>query len=133
VGQIIYVVSKDTQRIVPLQVCEEIRRKTTSGEEVTYLGHLGPNLTEKFDMKLVKGDIFDNLDAACNFLRKNFENFLTQQSEWTLTTQKTWYTDSMSEGQKPASTPQSNLDLPKLPDQIEELWEKATNRGEDVR
>lgn len=90
VGQVLYVVSGETQRIVPLLVCEEIRRRTASGEEISYLVRGGAEMTT-FDLKSVGGSIHKNIDEALNELRKNFEQFLQQQATWTVEMQRLWY------------------------------------------
>ena len=90
VGQILYVVSGETQRIVPLLVCEEIRRRTASGEEISYLVRGGAEMTT-FDLKSIPGSIHKSIDDALNELRKNFEQFLQQQATWTVEMQRVWY------------------------------------------
>jgi hypothetical protein len=90
VGQILYVISSETQRIVPMLVCEEIRRRTASGEEVSYLVRQGAQATT-FDLKSVNGIIHRSIDEALTELRNNFEQFLQQQSSWTVEMQRVWY------------------------------------------
>lgn len=90
VGQILYVVSGETQRIVPLLVCEEIRRRTAAGEEISYLVRGGAEMTT-FDLKSIPGSIHKSIDDALNELRKNFEQFLQQQATWTVEMQRVWY------------------------------------------
>ncbi len=90
VGQILYVVSAETQRIVPLLVCEEIRRRTSSGEEVSYLVRAGAEMTT-FDLKTVAGTVHKSIDDALAELRRNFEQFLQQQATWTVEMQRLWY------------------------------------------
>lgn len=80
VGQIIYVVSNETERIVPVMVVEEIKRKTMQGEETNYVVKHGNN-----DVLLSKipGDVFTSVEESCEFLRSKFETFLQKQVEWT--------------------------------------------------
>lgn len=90
VGQIIYVISQETDHIVPMQVCEEVRRKTINGEEVQYLVRSGPQ-HEVFNAKDIKGDVFINLETARQHLAAKFERWIEKQVEWTVTSQKAWY------------------------------------------
>lgn len=90
VGQILYVVSKETQRIIPLFICEEIRRRTSAGEEISYLVRGGAEMTT-FDLKTITGSLHKSVDDALNELRNNFEQFLQQQVAWTSQMQRIWY------------------------------------------
>lgn len=90
VGQILYVVSKETQRIIPILICEEIRRRTTAGEEVSYLVRSSADMNS-FDLKTISGSLHKSVDDALNELRINFEQFLQQQVTWTSQMQRIWY------------------------------------------
>ncbi len=90
VGQIIYVISGETDRIVPMQICEEVRRRTISGEDIVYLVRSGPDKSS-FKLDEVKGQVFINLEVAREHLRDKFNDWLEKQVEWTVTSQKTWY------------------------------------------
>jgi len=91
VGQIIYVISGESDRIVPMQICEEIRRKTIGGEETTYLIRSGPDQKGTFRLDELKGKVFNDLEAAKVHLMNNFAQWLDKQVEWTVTNQKAWY------------------------------------------
>lgn len=113
VGQILYVVSGETQRIIPLLVCEEIRRRTASGEEVSYLVRGGAEMTT-FDLKTIPGSIHKSIDDALNELRKNFEQFLQQQATWTVEMQRVWYRPQAL-AQAQASMPSNVIQMPQTP------------------
>jgi len=113
VGQILYVVSGETQRIIPLLVCEEIRRRTASGEEVSYLVRGGAEMTT-FDLKTIPGSIHKNIDDALGELRKNFEQFLQQQATWTVEMQRVWYRPQAL-AQAQASMPSNVIQMPQTP------------------
>lgn len=91
VGQVIYVISGESDRIVPMQICEEIRRKTIGGEEVTYLIRSGPDQNGNFRLDEIKGKVFHTLDQAKVHLQNNFAQWLDKQVEWTTTNEKAWY------------------------------------------
>lgn len=91
VGQVIYVISGESDRIVPMQVCEEIRRRTIAGEEVTYLIRSGPDQKGTFRLDEIKGKVFNTLDQAKVHLQNNFTQWLDKQVEWTTANQAAWY------------------------------------------
>jgi hypothetical protein len=136
VGQILYVVSSETQRIIPLLVCEEIRRRTTAGEEISYLVRGGAEMTT-FDLKSVSGTIHKSIDDALAELRKNFEQFLQQQATWTIEMQRVWYRpQSLTQTatsipsnviQMPQSQPNNSSPLGGVPS-YEELAAEASKR-----
>ncbi len=99
VGQIIYVLSSETDHIVPMQVCEELRRRSINGEEVTYLIASGPE-KQTFKLDEINGKVFMSLDLALDHLKKNFEQWLEKQSAWTVASQKSWYKMQASEPPK---------------------------------
>lgn len=100
VGQIIYVLSSETDHIVPMQVSEELRRRTINGEEVTYLIASGPE-KQTFKLDAINGKVFMSLDLALEHLKKNFEEWLEKQTSWTLQSQRSWYKMQASEEPKP--------------------------------
>ncbi len=115
VGQILYVVSGETQRIVPLLVCEEIRRRTAAGEEVSYLVRGGAEMTT-FDLKTIPGTIHRSIDDALSELRKNFDQFLQQQATWTVEMQRVWYRPQAL-AQAHAAMPSNVIQMPQ-PQQV---------------
>lgn len=98
VGQIIYVLSGESDHIVPMQICEEIRRRTITGEEVTYLIKSGPDQTGTFRLDEIKGKVFNTIEQAKVHLTNNFTQWLDKQVEWTETSQKAWYPKLESKG-----------------------------------
>lgn len=91
VGQIIYVLTEESDHIVPMQICEEIRRRTVEGEQVTYLVRSGPDQKGTFRMDEIKGRVFNTIDQVKVHLQNNFIQWLEKQVEWTLTNQRAWY------------------------------------------
>lgn len=93
VGQIIYVLTKEDEHIVPMQICEEIRRRTIKGEEVTYLIRSGPDANATFRLEELsgKGEIFSTIEQAKVHLQNRFTRWLDKQVEWTTTNERAWY------------------------------------------
>ncbi len=136
VGQILYVIYPKNECIMPLLVCEEIRRRTIEGEEVSYLVRSGSELTT-CDLKTITGTIYTNIQDALAELKNNFELFLQKQASWTSEMERVWYHSQQTKSQVATNTKfveqskvsnlhvtQSNLDVPSY----EELAEQVTNR-----
>lgn len=100
VGQIIYVLSGETDKIIPMQVCEELRRRSIEGEDVTYLVRSGPNKSETFKIDQINGKVFTSLELARAHLKAKFDKWIEEQVEWTVATQRSWYKMEPSEGPK---------------------------------
>lgn len=100
VGQIIYVLSGETDKIIPMQVCEELRRRSIDGEDVTYLVRSGPNKAEVFKVDQINGKVFTSLEGAQDHLKARFDKWLAEQVEWTVNTQRSWYKTDPSENPK---------------------------------
>jgi hypothetical protein len=63
IGQIIYVLLSREKSIVPMQVVEEISRKTKNGLEVSYVAAFGSGENkETIIVTDIKGEIFSSLD-----------------------------------------------------------------------
>lgn len=91
VGQVIYMLSPETDRIVPIQVCEEVRRRTLAEPDaVNYLIRTGPN-GDIFKLSEVKGKLFLTFEEAVQHLKDRFALWLTEQVEWTTESQAAWF------------------------------------------
>jgi len=72
VGQVIFLVSKKTQSVIAAQICEQIVKKTLSGEETTFrvmLSGVDTNdNTKTYDLSQIDADIYDSPEAASESL-----------------------------------------------------------------
>lgn len=90
VGQVLYVVPSHKVAIHPMQVIEEIVKKTLVGTEVGYVLRGGPD--EKMTIKLeeVQGEIFDSaetarvtlVDRATRQIGRLVDSAIKHASEW---------------------------------------------------
>lgn len=64
IGQIIYVVSKKETRVIPMQIVEEITKKTLAGSETTYLVSAGKSPDDAMLLDEIDGEIFSS-SAEC--------------------------------------------------------------------
>jgi len=58
VGQILFVISEKTTKIIPVQIVEEVVRTTIEGKEKTYTIMLPDKEATKVDIKSIKGELF---------------------------------------------------------------------------
>ena len=71
VGQVVYVISAEHNKVLPFQVVEEITRKTIRGDEVHYKVVYGTDQTKMKLLSEIKGELFTSLDEARAHLMKN--------------------------------------------------------------
>ena len=64
VGQVLYVVLKKETRIYPMQVVEEITKKTLDGEVTSYMVRAGNDPKAQILIGDIDGEIFDSADKA---------------------------------------------------------------------
>jgi len=62
VGQIIYLLVEKSARVFPVQVVEEIVRKSISGEKITYMVKLPNESAELVDLDDLKAQVYINED-----------------------------------------------------------------------
>ncbi len=58
VGQVLFVVSSTKTMIIPVQVVEELTKRTLNGAEVSYIVKVGQNQEEKVDINKIDGEIY---------------------------------------------------------------------------
>lgn len=79
VGDVIYVISPDVEKILPYIVTEELIRKTVHGEHKTlYLKSI--RSTQAVTLDSIKGNIHRTLDEAKEQLRTKLEKWLSTQA-----------------------------------------------------
>lgn len=74
VGQVIYVLSTESNQVVPIQVVEQVTRQTLEGTKVSYMikvPHQKSDPVEPAPLEKIKGEIFDTIDEAHAHLREN--------------------------------------------------------------
>lgn len=69
IGQVIYVLSKETNRILPMIVRDEIYHRSIDGESINYRLGIGPSGNQKVvDLTNVKGESFGTLEEVREYL-----------------------------------------------------------------
>jgi len=77
VGQVVFVIVQQQDKIMPLQIVEEITKKTVSGEEIIYKAVYGGDAERKqYNLSLIKGEIFSTIEDVKKFLMTNTANWI---------------------------------------------------------
>lgn len=94
VGQVLYVVLKKEVRVYPMQVIEEITKKTLEGEVTSYMVRGGTDPKAQLLISEVDGEIFDSAEKAKHVLIERATASITRMVD--LATQKAleWYPNS---------------------------------------
>lgn len=93
VGQILYVVFKKDNKVVPVQVTEEITRKTLDGLRVDYTVKAGSSndTTVSLDLLMKEGEIFNTPEQAVETLSSRARNSITKIVKVAVDKAHQWY------------------------------------------
>lgn len=102
VGQVLYVVLKKELRVYPMQVIEEITKKTLEGEVTSYMVRGGTDPKAQLLITEVDGEIFDSAERAKTVLIERATASISRMID--VATQKAaeWYPNSF---EAPADDP----------------------------
>mgnify|MGYP003652043977 FL=1 len=78
VGQILYMTSSKSFKIIPIQVVEEVVRTTINGKEETYMICFPDKEKTVTDIKKIKTEIFKTVDEVENHLINNTKKAIKQ-------------------------------------------------------
>jgi hypothetical protein len=94
VGQILFVVLHKKNQVYPMQVIEEITKKTLKGEVKTYVlqGGSDPNSTVVLDQ--IDGEVFDSSEEVRQTLLSRATNQINKIVATAVTKSKEWYSSS---------------------------------------
>jgi hypothetical protein len=90
IGQIVYVVLNKEGKVYPMQVIQEITKKSLNGTETCYMLRGNPSVNQTVMMSEISGEIFDT-DAECRALlvqraakqlNKLVDNAVKKAGEW---------------------------------------------------
>ena len=71
VGDIVYIISNKRRQIFPVQIVEQVIRKTLVGEEVTYKVKVpGKDNSAPVDLHALDGTVYESLQKAKTFLHE---------------------------------------------------------------
>ena len=110
IGQVLFVVLKKENRVVPFQIVEELVKRTLEGEIVTYMARLGSS-SEHIAIVDIDGDIYESadklrkvlVDRATTSLNKIIDNAIQKSREWYPTGFASDTSDQLASVRKPRS------------------------------
>lgn len=70
VGQVLYVLANKELKIYPIQVTEEIIKRTVAGETISYLAKIGKAGGRQVTLSEIDGDLFDDVEQLREVLTK---------------------------------------------------------------
>ena len=76
VGQILFLIG-DGNKVIPIQVVEEVIRTTLAGKEKTYIVLLPDKKQSTFDIKKIKGQLFTDKHEVKSYMMKNANDAIT--------------------------------------------------------
>jgi len=76
VGQILFLIG-DSNKVIPIQVVEEVIRTTLAGKEKTYIALLPDKKQSTFDIKKIKGQLFTDKHEVKSYMMKNANDAIT--------------------------------------------------------
>lgn len=89
VGQVLYVLMSKETKIIPVQIVEEIIKRTVAGESVSYIVRAGKN-SKPLSLQELDGEVFENVELLRETLTKKVmntvnvvvDNAVVKASEW---------------------------------------------------
>ncbi len=76
VGQILFLIG-DSNKVIPIQVVEEVIRTTLEGKEKTYIIKLPDKKETTVDIKKIKGELFTERKEVQSFMMQNANNAIS--------------------------------------------------------
>lgn len=91
VGQVLYVVLRKEPNVYPMQVVEEITKKTLEGEVTSYMLRAGADPTKVLAINDIDGEIFDSADTARKTLNERVAASISARVDQAISKAKEWY------------------------------------------
>lgn len=106
VGQVLYVLVKKQQTVIPVQVVEQILRRTLSGEETMYTVNVPTNSgLKEMPLSEISGDVFEDLEIARSRMLENASAAIDSLIKAATKTSSLAFPASTEEDQAPTSIP----------------------------
>lgn len=118
VGQVLYVVLNKKGQVYPMQVVEEITKKTLRGEETTYVLQGGSDPESRLLIDKVDGEIFNSAEDARSALISRATAQINKLVSLAVAKSREWY--GKNEEAKKEQTPEPET-LPKFPEEKDEV------------
>ncbi len=99
VGQVLYVVPTKQVAIYPMQVIEEIVKKTLNGTETGYVLRGGSDPKTTLRIEEIQGEIFDSAETARMTLIERATKQITRLVELAVKKSQEWYPNGLTDVQ----------------------------------
>ena len=90
VGQILYILTHKETKIYPLQIVEEIIKRTVSGESVSYIARIGKN-AKTVSMSDIEGDVYEDIEDLRRDLTTRVMNTVNNIIDSSVSKAEEWY------------------------------------------
>lgn len=90
IGQVLYVLLNKETKICPVQVVEEITKKTLDGESTTYIVRFGKK-GDAVDLSALDGQVFESIDTLRSTLHERITRTVNAVIDGTLKRAQEWY------------------------------------------
>lgn len=121
VGQILYVVLSKETRVVPIQVVEEITKKTINGVETSYVVMTGPSENSKRIMLSdVKGEVFTSAERAKQVLIERVKQNIVKLVDHAVDKALEWYPNSFERSDEHVLTQSQTIEQRQFTDNSSE-------------
>lgn len=94
VGQVLFVVVKKESKVYPMQVIEEITKRTLQGEEMTYMVQAGTDPRSVLAINDIDGEVFDSAEKARATLVDRATRSIGRLVDIAIQKSKEWYPNS---------------------------------------
>ena len=93
IGQVLFVAPKGKTQIIPIQVVEEITKKTLTGDIVVYMVKPGTE-GKMVDITSIEGEIFETAPAAQKALTERAAKYIAKLVAHATEQARVWYPNS---------------------------------------
>lgn len=117
VGQILYVLMSKETKIFPVQVVEEIIKRTVTGESNSYIVKAG-KASKPIPLLELEGEVFESIDDLREILMKKVMNMVNNVVDNALSKASEWYEhpEVVSPLAEASKAPLDEMVVVKLPD-----------------
>lgn len=116
IGQVLYVLLNKETKICPVQVIEEITKKTLEGESTTYIVRFGKK-GDAVDLSALDGQVFESIDTLRSTLHERITRTVNAVINGTLRRAQEWY-----QQHEPLKVPNEGVSVhnPQLEDDLDD-------------
>ena len=93
VGQILYVLTHKETKIYPIQIVEEIIKRTVNGETISYIAKIGKN-EKTVSLSDIEGDFYEDVENLRSVLTQRVMNTVNNIIDSAVTKSDEWYSNA---------------------------------------